>query len=96
MTSEFVRQPTVARTPFTAIPLAPVESIAHKILAGLAMGLDDVNVVSKFIGDNFAGTPVATIFKLLGPAAGIGAAVLHRHLTNTGFDLSSLKDAEIL
>lgn len=95
MTSEFVIQEAVS--PSAVISLAPAErSTAQKIEGGLAIALDDVSIVAKIIGDNFAGTPVAAIFKLLGPAAGIGAAVLHQHLANRGFDLSTLKYAEIL
>ncbi|HLZ52075.1 MAG TPA: hypothetical protein VKP61_15115 [Candidatus Acidoferrum sp.] len=76
---------TVSSTP------APAESTAQKIETGLAIGLDDVNAVAKLVATSFAGTPVAAIFALLGPAAGIGAAVLHQHLTNAGFDLSKLQ-----
>lgn len=75
----------------SAAPAAPVESMATKVEKGLAIGLDDVDAVAGLIAKSFAGTPIATIFALLGPAAGIGAAVLHQHLLNVGFDLSQLK-----
>jgi hypothetical protein len=109
LSGEFTRQPAVARPTALettarkvlagldiVLPTPPAETTGHKILAGLDIALVDAGVVAKFIGDNFAGTPVAGIFKLLGPLAGIGAAVLHRHLTSVGFDLSTLQDAEIL
>ncbi|MHB8613963.1 MAG: hypothetical protein ACYDAL_16300 [Candidatus Dormibacteraceae bacterium] len=68
-----------------------MESKTEKILTGIEIGLEDVNAVAALVAKEFAGTPVAAIFQLLGPAAGIGSAVLHQYLTNTGFDLSKLK-----
>lgn len=88
-------QPTPAPAAPAPVP-APVESTGNKIVEGLAIGLADLSAVAKLIGDNFAGTPIAAIFKLLGPAAGIGAAVLAQHLQHKGFDLSTLKDADVL
>lgn len=78
-----------------AAPVAP-ESTGAKIATGIEIGLADVNAVAGLISKEFAGTPVAAIFSLLGPIAGIGAAVLAQHLSNRGFDLSQLKPAEIL
>jgi hypothetical protein len=88
--------PTVPTPAPAAAQTAPAESTSEKVLTGVAIGLEDVSAVAKLIGDSFAGTPIAAIFKLLGPAAGIGAAVLAQHLQSRGFDLSTLKDAEIL
>ncbi|HLZ12554.1 MAG TPA: hypothetical protein VKP58_08200 [Candidatus Acidoferrum sp.] len=88
--------PAPIEMPSPAPSPTPGESMGRKIAEGVEIGLSDVAAVSKLIGDNFSGTPIAAIFKLLGPAAGIGAAVLAQHLTNQGFDLSSLKPAEIL
>jgi hypothetical protein len=79
-----------------ATPAAPTESTGEKIATGIEIGLVDVNAVAKVISQNFAGTPIATIAALLGPLAGLGAAVLAQHLAHKGFDLSTLKDAEIL
>jgi hypothetical protein len=108
LTVEMLKPETLpAATPIAAGPAAPAAdpsapaaqpglSTVQKIESGVEIGLDETAAIAKIIGDNFAGTPVAAIFKLLGPLAGIGAAVLHQHLTNRGFDLSTLKDAEIL
>lgn len=85
-----------APAPAAPAPAAPAESTGEKVATGILIGLEDVNAVAKVISQNFAGTPVASIFALLGPAAGIGAAVLAQHLAHRGFDLSTLKDAEIL
>jgi len=76
-------------------PVAPV-STGTKVLAGVEIALDDIAAVAKLIAANFAGTPVAAVFQLLGPAAGIGAAVLAQHLKQQGFDLSALQPADIL
>ncbi len=91
-----VPAPAPAPAPAPTPAPAPQESTGVKIATGIEIGLEDVSAVAKLIGDNFAGTPIAAIFKLLGPAAGIGAAVLAQHLSNRGFDLTSLKPAEIL
>jgi hypothetical protein len=74
-----------------AAPAAPAESTAVKIESNIELALEDVNAVAGLIGKSFSGTPIAAIFAMLGPAAGIGAAVLHQHLLNQGFDLSRLK-----
>lgn len=84
-----------APAPADPPPAAPV-SAGTKIAEGIEIGLADTAAVAKLIGDNFAGTPIAAIFKLLGPAAGIGAAVLAQHLENRGFDLAKLQPVEIL
>ena len=76
-------------------PVAPV-STGTKVLSGVEIALDDIAAVAKLIAANFAGTPVAAVFQLLGPAAGIGAAVLAQHLKQQGFDLSALQPADIL
>jgi hypothetical protein len=65
-------------------------------LSGVEIALDDIAAIAKLIAANFAGTPVAAVFQLLGPAAGIGAAVLAQHLKQQGFDLSALQPADIL
>ena len=88
--------PTEVSAANSPAPAAPVESKTDKVLGDVAIGLDDVNAVASLIAKEFAGTPVAGIFALLGPAAGIGAAVLHAHLTNKGFDLSQLKPIDTL
>jgi hypothetical protein len=90
-----VPNPTASASASQPAP-APAPSVADKVETGMAIALDDVNAVAKLIAANFAGTPIEAIFKLLGPAAGIGAAVLHQHLQHASFDLSALKPAEIL
>jgi hypothetical protein len=79
-----------------AAPAAPAVSTGEKVATGIEIGLTDVSAVAKIVSEDFAGTPVAAIAKLLGPLAGLGAAVLAQHLAHRGFDLSTLKDAEIL
>ncbi len=79
-----------------AAPAAPAESTGEKVATGIEIGLTDVSAIAKVVSGNFAGTPVAAIATLLGPLAGLGAAVLAQHLAHRGFDLSTLKDAEIL
>jgi hypothetical protein len=74
-----------------AAPAAPQKSLIDKIASGVELGLEDVQKVAALISKCYAGTPVAAIFALLGPAAGLGAAVLHAHLGNVGFDLSNLQ-----
>jgi hypothetical protein len=86
--------PVAPAAPASAPP--PAESTAEKVLTGIDIGLTDISAIAKVIATYFPGTPVEAIFKLLGPAAGIGAAVLAQHLSYKGFDLSTLKDAEIL
>lgn len=75
---------------------APAESTGEKVATGIEIGLTDVSAIAKVVSANFAGTPVAAIAAMLGPLAGLGAAVLAQHLAHRGFDLSTLKDAEIL
>lgn len=85
---------TTAAAIAPAPPIAPKVPLATAIEQNAAIALDDVNEIATIITKSFAGTPVATIFALLGPAAGIGAAVLHQHLQFQGFDLSKLKTIE--
>ena len=79
-----------------AAPAAPAESTGEKVATGIEIGLTDVSAIAKVVSGNFAGTPVAAIAALLGPIAGLGAAVLAQHLTHRGFDLSTLKDAPVI
>jgi hypothetical protein len=74
-----------------AAPAAPAESTAVKVEKNVEIALEDVDAVAALITKSFAGTPIAAIFGMLGPAAGIGAAVLHQHLLHKGFDLSQLQ-----
>ncbi len=84
--------PNAATDPAKSQTPAPTKTdLASQIENNAAKALDDVNEIATIITKSFAGTPVAMIFQLLGPAAGIGAAVLHQHLQHVGFDLSQLK-----